>query len=170
MPSLGEAYKAGVDAVVADPTINRGAFVDAMQTVITRGLSNEEGNNFVDALATLYESLGIINNATYPSLRGEIANEGADVSMALFDALAVGVGSMPEAIPVINAGRLMDLREERDNINAANDRLNDLIAAEPPGVVGKLVKSVLRSGNQSLAEYRKRLRDEIGNATGDPDS
>ena len=170
MTSIAEAFEAGIDAIIADNTLNRGGFVDAMQTVITQGLSNAEGNAYVDAVAVEYERLGIINNATYPSLRGEIINEGAITAKALFEALAVTLNALPEADPVISAARLMDLREDRDNADAAVTRCDDLIAAEPAGPVGRLVKEVLRDGKRQIQQYKQQVRDEIRNITEDPDS
>jgi len=170
MTTTAEAYNAGIDAVIADNTLNRGGFVDAMQTVITSGLSNAEGNAFVDAIAVVYESLGIINNPTYNNLRGEIIAEGAPVSKDLFDALAVRINAMPEAVPVIQAAQLLDLRDERDQVDAAIDRADVLIAAEPGGTVGRFIKSILREGKNQLRQHKQAVRDQIQNLTGDGDS
>lgn len=170
MTTVADAYSAGVDAVVADNTLNRGGFVDALQTVIMRGLSNAEGNAFCDAVATLYQSLNQINNPTYNNLRGDIIDDGAVVAKAKFDALAVTINALPETVPVINAARLIDLRDERDNVDAAITRADALIAAEPRGTVGRLIKDVLRNGKGLLRQQKQTLRDEIRNITGDPDS
>lgn len=171
MTTIAEAFEAGIDAVIADPTINKGAFVDAMQTVITTGLSNAEGNDFVDAVAVEYGLNGIVNEpGTYTKLRNEINNEGAAVAMRLFNNLAVAINSLPEAVPVINAAQLQDLRDERDQINDALDRSDVLIAAEPAGTVGRLIKEVLRNGKDLLRQHKQSLRDQIQNITGDPDS
>ena len=170
MPTVADAYNAAVDAVIADNTLNRGGFVDAIQTVITQGLSNAEGNAFCDALAVLYQSLNQINNPTYNNLRGDIIDDGASVAKEKFVALAAAINVLPETEPVIQAAALMDLREDRDQINNAIDRLDALIAAEPAGTVGKLVKETMRAGKDQLREYRQRVRDAIQSATGDPDS
>ena len=170
MTTIADAFEAGIDAVIADNTLNRGGFVDAMQTVITPGLSNAEGNAFVDAVAAFYEANGIINNATYNNLRGEIINEGDTVAKLLFNNLAVGINALPEAAPVIQAAALMDLRDERDNVDAAITRMDDLIAAEPAGTVGRLAKEIFREGKRLLREHKQNLRDQIRNLTGDPDS
>ena len=170
MTTVADAWAAGVDAVIADNNLNRGGFVDAMQTVITAGFSNADGNAFVNAVAVEYERLGIINNDSYNSLRGEIIAEGADTAKALFEALATTLNALPEVVPAINATNLMVLREDRDNINDAIDRLDALIAAEPNGVVGRLVKETFRAGKIHLREYRQKVRDAIQSATGDPDS
>ena len=169
MTDIATAWQAGIDAVVADNTLNRGGFVDALQTVITDGLSNAEGNAYVDAVAVEFQRLGIINNPTYNNLRGNIIDDPA-VHRALYDALAVSLNALPEALSVLSAARLTELRDERDSVNDAIDRCDALIAAEPPGTVGRLVKEVLRGGKQQLRDYKERLRDEIRNITGDPDS
>ena len=170
MTIVQDAFNAGIDAVIADPTINRAAFVDAMQTVITSGLSNAEGNAFVDAVAAEYNRLGVINNPTYNNLRNEINNEGADTSKAMFLALGSTIGALPEFEPVALAGTLVELRDARDNADAAIDRLDDLIAAEPPGTIGRFVKGILRNGKTLLRQEKQAIRDQIQNLTGDPDS
>lgn len=166
---IEDAYQAGIDAVVADNTLNRGGFVDAMQTVITDGLDNAEGNAYVDAVAAEFNRLGLINNPTYSNLRGNIIAD-AVLHRELYDALAIALNALPEAIPVIDAAQLTVLRDERDNVNAAIDRADVLIAAEPAGTVGKLIKEVLRDGKNLLRQHRQQLRDQIQNITGDPDS
>jgi hypothetical protein len=170
MTTVADAFEAGIDAVLADNTLNRAGFVDAMQTVITTGLSNAEGNAFVDAVAVQYESIGLINNPTYNNLRGEIINEGKDTALKAYNDQAVAINALPEFEPVNNAAQLMDLREDRDQADAAITRCDDLIAAEPPGPVGRLVKEVLRDGKRQIREYKQSVRDQIRNLTGDPDS
>lgn len=169
MTDIIEAWQAGVDAVVADNTLNRGGFTTAMRTVITDGLSNAEGNAYVDAVAAEFNRLGIINNPTYNNLRSNIIADPV-AHMELYLALGASVTNLPEAEPVIESARLTELRDERDNINAAIDRCDDLIAAEPAGTVGRLVKEVLRVGKQQLRQHKEALRDEIRNITGDPDA
>ncbi len=166
---IQDAWQAGIDAVVADNTLNRGGFVDAMQTVITDGLSNAEGNAYVDMVAARFNALGQINNPTYNNLRGNIIADPV-VHRALYDALLADLNQQPESAPVLSAAQLTDLRDERDNVDAAITRSDDLIAAEPSGTVGRLVKEILRNGKQLLRERKQALRDQIRNITGDPDS
>jgi len=169
MSTISDVWKAGIDAVIADNTINRQGFVDAMQTVITQGLSNQEGNDYVDAVAAEYNRLGSINNPTYSSLRGDIVSRGDVASLAFYESLTT-VAQLPESKPVENALELQLLREDRDNIDAAIDRCNVLIAAEPAGPVGRLVKEVLRHGKDNLRGHKEEVRNQIKQITGDPDS
>ena len=168
MSTYNDAWQAGIDAVVADNTLNRQGFVDALQTVITIQFSNQEGNDWVDAVAAEFERTNIINNPSYNNLRGHIIDDPVK-HRAAFDALAT-VGRLPETVPAINALRLLELREDRDNIDAAIDRCNVLIAAEPGGPVGRLVKEVLRKGKEDLRGYKQDVRQQIQQITGDPDS
>ena len=170
MPLHDDAWQAGIDAVIADNTLNRGGFVDAMQTVITTGLSNAEGNAYVDAVAAEFNRLGIINNPTYNNLRGEIIGEGAVTARAIYDALAVSLNALPEAEPVIQAGRLQELRSDRDNVNDAITRVQEIIDNEPAGPLRRLVREAIRPGKDLLRQHKQALRDEIRNLTGDPDS
>lgn len=169
MTTIADVYQGGVDAVIADNTLNRAGFVDAMQLVVT-GISNAEGVAYVDALAVEYERLGIINNPTYSSLRNEIINEGAVTTLVQFESLATVLNALPEASPIIDAVSLFELRDTRDQINAAIDRCDVLIAAEPSGKVGRLVKDVLREGKRLLRQHKSEVRDHIQSLTGDPDS
>lgn len=168
MATVADAWQAGIDAVVADNTLNRGGFVDAMQTVITSNLSNAEGNAYVDAVAAEFERLGIINNPTYSNLRSNIISDPV-VHRNLYDALAVTINALTEAEPVIQAAELTRLREDRDEADNAIDRLDVLIAAEPNGAVGRLVKDVMREGKRQLRQYKQEVRDQIRNIIGDPD-
>jgi len=169
MSTLSEVWKAGIDAVIADNAINRQGFVDAMQTVITTGLSNQEGNDYVDAVAAEYNRLGSINNPTFNNLRGDIISRGDVASLAFYESLTT-VAQLPESKPVESALELQSLREDRDNIDAAIDRCNVLIAAEPAGPVGRLVKEVLRHGKDNLRGHKEEVRNQIKQITGDPDS
>lgn len=168
MTTPADAWQAGIDAVVADNTLNRGGFVDALQTVLVRRFTNQEGNDWVDAIAARFDSLNIINNPTFNNLRGHIIDDPV-AHRDLWDSLAVTILQLPESLPAIESARLIELRDERDNIDGAIDRCNVLIDAEPPGTVGRLVKEVLRGGKNELRGQKERLRDEIRNITGDPD-
>lgn len=169
MATIQEAWQAGIDAVVADNTLNRGGFVDAMQTVITDNLTNAEGNAYVDAVAAQFNALGQISGATYNNLRNNSIIPDPVLHRSLYDALAGLLNALPEAAPVIEAADLTTLRDERDNVNLAIDRLDVLIAAEPNGTVGRLVKEIFRNGKQLLRSHKEQLRDQIRNIIGDPD-
>tara|TARA_R110002126_G_scaffold55928_6_gene149910 strand:+ start:11899 stop:12411 length:513 start_codon:yes stop_codon:yes gene_type:complete len=170
MSTTRDGFEAGVDAVIADNTLNRQGFVDAVQTVITSGLSNVEGNAWVDAMAIEYNRLDQINNPTYSNLRGDIISRGKATSMDLFDAFSNNITGLPESVPVIQAAQLTFLRDERDNIDSAIARFDVLIAAEGGGTVGRLVKDEMREAKQRLRVRKDAIRQAIGNITGDPDS
>lgn len=168
MATTTDAWQAGIDAVVADNTLTRAGFVDAIQTVLTSNFTNVEGNAWVDAVAAEFDVLGIINNPTYNNLRGHIIAD-AVVHRSLFDALST-LGQLPEIRPAEDAAELITLREERDNVDAAIDRLDVLIANEPAGPTRKLVRDVLRQGKEQLRAHKQDLRNRIQQITGDPDS
>ena len=169
MTTINEAYQAGIDAVVADNALNRGGFADAMRTVLTAQFSNAEATAWIDALAAEYNRLGIATQATYNRLRAHILVDPA-IAREIFDALATTVNALPESEPALNSAQLIDLRDERDQINNAIDRLDVLIAAEPSGTVGRLVKDVMRDGKSNLRQFKESIRDAIRNITGDPDN
>jgi hypothetical protein len=142
-----------------------------MKTVITDNLSNAEATDFIDALAVLYGDLGQLNPpGTYNKLRGDILSDGDVLAKAKFRALAVVVNALPEALPVNQAADITRLRDDRDQADAAITRCDDLIAAEPGGTVGRLVKDILRQGKNELRQYKQQVRDEIRNLLGDPDA
>ena len=168
MSTLQDAWQAGIDAVIADNTLNRGGFADAIRTVITTRFSNSDATDWIDAVATELNRLGIINNPTYNNLRGNIlANPTAHIE--LFDALAT-LSQLPETRPAVDALELLELREERDNIDATLDRCDVLIAAEPSGIVGRFIKDILRRGKEDLRGHKALVRNRIQQITGDPDS
>lgn len=167
MTTYNDGWQAGIDAVVADNTLNRNGFVDAIQTVLTARFTQDNGRDWVDAVAVEFERLGIINNGTYNNLRGHIITDPV-AHRALFDSLST-VAQLAETRVAATSADLIGLREERDNINNALDRLDVLIAAEPNGIVGRLVKQTLRQGKDSLQVRREDVRNQIRTITGDPD-
>jgi hypothetical protein len=66
-------------------------------------LTDQEGDDWFVAVATLYNDLGIINNATYLSLRGEVNSTGEAGSNQLFDALIQGIVNLTETPVVADA-------------------------------------------------------------------
>ncbi len=168
MTTINDAWQAGIDAVVADNTLNRAGFVDALQTVLDRRFSNGDGNAWCDAVAAEFNRLGLINQPTYNRLRANIIDDPV-AHRALFDALGT-IGQLPETLPALQSAQLIDLRDERDSVNGAITRCDELIAAEPGGTVGRLVKDVLREGKRNLRGFKEQLRDQIRNITGDPDA
>ena len=165
MTTIVDAFKAGIDAVIADPTINRSAFVDAVQTVITQRLSNQEGNDWVDAIAVEYNRLGIINQPTYNRLRNHIESEGADVANELFIALQAVITLLPESAEPISAVRIMDLRNERDEINTSIATMQGF----QTGATAQ-VREALRQGIESLRQHRENVRAQLRGLIGDPDA
>ena len=92
--------------------------------------------------------------------------------MALYTAFSVVLNQLPEFTPVYQALNLTNLRDDRDEINAALDRLDVLITnegTESPPTVRRLVREVLRNGKDLLRQYKEQLRDQIKAITGDPD-
>jgi len=162
-----DAYQAGIDAVVADNALTRGGFIDEIQATID-GIDNTEGGAWVDAIAAEFNRLGIINNPTYSSLRGNIVADPV-AHAELFDTLST-LGRMAETHVVDLHAELMTLRGDRDETNNALDRLDILIAAEPAGPTRKLVVDVLRQGKNSLRGNKAEIRQRIQQLTGDPDA
>lgn len=170
MTTIRDAYEAGVDAVVADNTLNRGGFADAIRTVLTSDFTNAQAVAWIDALATEYNRLGQINNPTYNNWRGQIISLGKPTSLELWDALEGTLSGLDESVPAIASAQLLTLRDERDNIDGAIDRFDVLIAAEPGGSVGRIVKTEMRASKVNLRIRKQAVRDAIRAQTGDPDS
>ena len=167
MTTISDLYQAGIDAIVANNTINMNGFESAIKAVVP-GISNAESDAWVTALLAEYLRLGL-GNGNYTNLRSGIISDPI-AARALFDALAVSINGLPESVPLNNAAILFFLREDRDQVNAAITRCDDLIAAEPSGTVGRLVTDVLRDGKLQLRKYKQQIRDQIQNITGDSDS
>ncbi len=169
MTTIADVHQGGVDAVIADNTINQNAFENAIEAVIP-GISGAEADAWVSALIIEWERVGVINNATFNSYRSEIIANGAAVSREQFEAMSTAVFLLPSTTPIDEAAQLFDLRDTRDNIGDALDECDVLIAAQPAGSVGRLVKDAIRIGKNWLRSERVRVRSEIQAITGDPDS
>lgn len=171
MTNTVEVFRAGIDAVFANNALTGMEFNDAMRTVITNNFSNQEAADWRDAIATEYNRLGLINNPTYSSLRNQgILNAPTEQDAEeLFSALSGVINAIPETSPVASAARLQDLRAERDTIDGALDRFDVLIAAEPNGVQGRLIREDMRLAKGELRQLKERVRTEIQNIIGDPD-
>ena len=170
MTDTVQAFRAGIDAVFADNALSAGDFNSALQSVLTAQFSNADAAAWRDAIPVELNRLELCNNPTYVSMRNQfILASTAQRAEDLFAALTT-INALPETEPALLSARLIDLREDRDEVNNALARCDVLIAAEPAGTVGKLVKDVLRQGKDSLRGYREQLRTEIQNITGDPDS
>lgn len=167
--TIRDAYEAGVDAVIADNTTNKGAFADAIRTVLTSDFTNAQATDWIDALVIEYDRIGQLNSSTFGQWRGQIIDNGKATALDLWDALQVTITGLPETVPAIESATLIALREERDNIDAAIDRFDVLIAAEPSGTVGRIVKEEMRGSKARLRDRKQRVRQLIETMTGDPD-
>jgi hypothetical protein len=163
MTTINDAWQAGIDAVVADNTINKGDFADAIRTVITSNFSNAEATDWIDAVATEFNRLGVINNPTYSNLRGNIIDD-AVAHRALFDSLST-IGQLPETQPAIPALELIELRADRDEINTSIASMQGFKTGAT-----RQVKEALNQGIQNLQGHKEEIRERIRQITGDPDS
>lgn len=115
MTTNADAYEGMVDAIIADNSLTR---ADAGDVIEGFGptMPGTAARQWIDAIATHYESLGIINNPTYSSLRSEIVNEGKDKSMALFNAMASAINLMAETFPINEAIQLQSNADTKATI------------------------------------------------------
>ncbi len=163
MTTLSNAWQAGVDAVIADNSINKGDFADAIRTVITSNFSNSEATGWIDAVATEFNRVGVTNNPTYNNLRLNIIDD-AVAHKALFDSLST-IGQLAETQPATRALELIELRAERDEINISIDTVQGFKTGAT-----RQVKDVLNQGIDNLRGHKEEIRQRIRQITGDPDS
>ena len=163
MITFSAAWQAGIDAVVADNTLNKGGFADAIRTVITSNFNNAEATALVDAVATEFNRVGVINNPVYANLRGNIIDD-AVAHRALFDSLST-IGQLPEAKPAEEAIELIMLRDERDEINTSITTMQGFKTGAT-----RQVKDALQQGIENLIGLRQAVRSRIEQITGDADS
>lgn len=163
MSTINEAWQAGIDAVVADNTLNKGGFADAVRTVITSNYSNAEATAWIDAVADEFNRLTVISNPTYVNMRGHIIDDPV-AHREVFDAMST-IGQLPETQPAIPALELIDLRTERDEISAS---ITTMVAFRPGTT--RQVKDALNIGIDGLIAHREQVRQRIQQITGDPDS
>lgn len=164
MTTINDAYQAGIDAVLADNTLNRGGFADAIRTVVVQALSDAEAKDWIDALAVEYNRVGQINNGTYGSLRLSIVADGNVLALARFDALGLVVNQMIETTHITVAIELIDLRIERDEADANIDILQGLRTGQP-----RQVREAIKIGIEQLRGFKQQTRDRIQAITGDPE-
>ena len=99
MNTNADAYAAMAAAIIADNATTRAQAGDVIEG-FGPTMPGAAARSWIDAIATHYESLGIINNATYASLRGEIVNEGQIKAEALFNAMASSINGLAETLPI----------------------------------------------------------------------
>jgi hypothetical protein len=169
MTTLNDAYEAGVDAVIADNTLSKNGFESAIRAFVTP-LDIADADAWVTELIDEYDRIELTNNPTWANFRNKIISDGKPLAMEVFAAMEAAINLLTTTPQVREDINLMDLREERDNIDAAIDEMNVLIAAQPNDVVGRLVKDTLRIGKDLLRTRKEQVRNEIRAITGDPDS
>lgn len=165
MTTINDAYEAGIDAVLADNTLNRGGFADAIRTVVHTAYSDAEAKAWIDQLAAEYQRVGQINNGTYGQLRGLIIDDGKALALARFDALIQSVNGLTESATINTAIELIDLRAERDEADANIDILQALKSGQP-----RQVREAINIGIDQLRGHKQMTRDRIQAITGDADT
>ena len=163
MTTISDAWQAGIDAVVADNTLNRAGFVDALQTVITQRFSNAEGNAWCDAVATEFNRLGLINQPTYNRLRAHIIADPV-IHRSLFDALQATISTMPETLVAVTSLRIINLRADRDEVNTSISTLQGFKTGQT-----QQVRDSLDAGIAALRQQRENIREALRGLIGDPD-
>jgi uncharacterized coiled-coil DUF342 family protein len=117
----------------------------------------------IDAVATEFNRVGVINNPTYGNLRSNIIND-AVAHKALFDSLST-IGQLGEAKPAEAALELIELRAERDEINTSITTMQGFKTGAT-----RQVKDALGQGIENLRGHKEQIRQRIQQITGDPDS
>lgn len=79
-------------------------------------VTDDEGAAFFVAVAVIYESMGLMNKATYIALRNEINREGEVVPNTVFDSIKARVAGTNEAQPVLNGLSFESLINEQAQI------------------------------------------------------
>jgi hypothetical protein len=115
MNTNADAYAAMAAAIIADNATTRAQAGDVIEG-FGPTMPGAAAREWIDAIATHYESLGIINNPTYSSLRGEIINEGQIKADALFGAMASAINAMPETAPINAAIQLQSDADTKSTI------------------------------------------------------
>lgn len=164
MTTLNDAYEAGVDAVIADNTISKNGFENAIQALVTT-LNNADADTWVTELVGDYERLDIINNPTWANFRSNIISDGKPLAMDVFAGLEASITLLPTTPQVREDINLMDLRIERDEVNTSIVTMQGF----KPGQT-KQVKDALDIGVDALRLRKEQVRSEIRDITGDPDS
>jgi len=156
MSTINQAFTGLAVAVIADPTLSRG---DAGAVIEAFGpdMRGSEARQWLDAMAVLYESLGIINNATWGNFRNEIVNEGLAVATNLFDNLIAGIQALPETIPV-QAG--ITREDQRQQLAEVTTSLNTFAGFQVGAT--EQVLGALQLGINGLEDLKFQLETQLG--------
>lgn len=155
MSTNADAWQAGIDATILDNSISKGDFADAIRTVATTN-NNADVIAWIDDIAIGWEGIGIINNPTFASLRNEIVTEGAVVSRAQFESLQTLVNAMASSDPINEALRILELRSERDQVDANILTMTSFKPGE-----NRQVREALSLGINDLRAYKQSLTDQL---------
>ena len=128
MTALIDAYSDWVDQVQLPGTIDQDGATDILQA---RGpnITDQEGDDWFVAVATMYESHGIIAQATYVQLRNHVNNNAAGAK-ALFTDLLGGVHLLSETAVISQELERYALQFEYDSIPGILAKIDVRIAAE----------------------------------------
>lgn len=165
MTTITDAYEAGIDALIADNTLNRGGFADAIRTVVDQAYSDAEAKDWIDQLSAEYQRVGQINNDTFGSFRAKIIADGKGLSLIRFEALSQSISLLPATKDIDKALDLIDLRAERDEADANLDILRDLKDGQP-----RQVREAIQIGLDQLRAHKQQTRDQIQALTGDAET
>lgn len=153
MSDIRAAFAAVIDAWIADPALTRadaGAVVEGFGPTMTGGNARQ----WLDAVAVLYESLGVINNATYSSMRNSAIADGDVKAKALFDALFVPVGELLETEPVADA---ILIQSNIDGLATIDSNIL-LLQGFKTGGVNQQLDDALQDGVRYLRKLERSLQ------------
>lgn len=157
MNTIKEAFEAVIDAIIANNALTRAEAGDVVET-FGPTMSGAAARNWLDAIAVLYQSLGIINNGTYSALRNEIVNEGATVAKSLFGALLTPVTELAETADVATA----ILEQERTTALGTIDANIALVQAQKTGGANEQLDDAYDQAIFWLEQLKIQLEFELG--------
>ena len=165
---LIEFIEGFVDFIIANPTANRGAAIDHLQTE-TNGVNNTEGGAWIDAMSAYTNSLGWNTSATYNNLRNKIVSAGDVTAKAFFGTIVVPMVNNPTfntnpVVPdVTRAIRVFDLERKRQRIRDKIAFLRTARDALPTATTpsNNLEENALRGAYQDGLEVLRQERDRL---------
>lgn len=157
MNALVNYLYALIEAIVASPGMTRAQAIDHLR-LATNDITREQAGVWLDDIALVWETIGVIGSPTWAAWRNEIEKEGVDAPKALVNLAAVKLTELPQLADVNDSLRF----------KKQEDTLAELIAgiktakAFRDEQADEVIVETLNRGIKSLRQQRDTIRQRLG--------
>jgi hypothetical protein len=157
MNALVEFIHTLIDAIVASPGMTKAQAINVIQ-LATNDITNEQAATWLDDIAQVWETIGVINNPTWSAWRNEIEKEGADAPKALVVLAAVKLHELPQLADVNDA---LQFKKQEDTLAELIQGIQTARAFRDKQTDDVIVETLNR-GINSLRNQRDGLKGRLG--------